>query len=238
MKRIFLVYLMMCTAVALSAQEEKVLYFEWTSIPSYTNFMSTKMLEPGQGEIGFGANNFYMWGMDTANYDTRTHDLLFRIGVTPHMEFGFKYSSARAVVLDVRGGFNIDRLEFAGSLGFGYMKATKFIYPGNNTLWLYDGYPTISAGYEFLPWLRLVASGKGIISHYIREKVDPPQNFTTVHTGFALTLDLGTEEWRIRPEYTRYWGTTKYTLADEPIDFKTGTLGISAVYRPHFKDKD
>jgi hypothetical protein len=238
MKRIFVVLCVISAVSIVSAQTEKVLYFEWTSIPSYTNFASTKMLEPGQGEIGFSASNFYMWSMDTASYDTRTHDLLFRIGIIPHMEFGLKYSAARAVVLDVRGGFNIEHLEFAGSLGFGYMKATKFVQPGNNTLWLYDGYPTISAGYEFFPWLRLVASGKGIISHYIREKVDPPQNFTTIHTGLAITLDVGTDEWRVRPEYTRYWGRTNYTLAEEPIGFKTGTLGIGVLYRPRLKDKD
>ncbi len=213
----------------------KTLFFEWTSIPAYTNFASSEMLAPGKGEIGFGTSNFYIWGDDSASYDTRTNDLLFRIGVIPHMEVGIKYSSPRAIVLDLRGGFELGRFEFTGSAGFGYMKATKFVQPGNVTLWLYDGYPTLSVGYEFFPWLRLALSGKGIISFYKRERVEEPENFFTVHTGGTILLDVGTEEWRIRPEYNRYWGVTHYTQAQDPIHFKAGSLGISAVYRPKGK---
>jgi len=238
MKRIFVVMCAIGAVSIVSAQTGKVLYFEWTSIPAYTNFASTKMLEPGQGEIGFGTSNFYIWSNDTASYDTRTHDLLFRIGVIPHMEFGLKYSSPRAVVLGVRGGFNIEHLEFAGSLGFGYMTATKFVQPGNNTLWLYDGYPTLSVGYQVAPWLRAGVSGKIIISHYIRERVDEPENFTTIHTGYTIALDVGSEQWCVRPEYNRYRGVTHYTQAEAPIFFKAGSLGIGVLYRPRLKDKD
>jgi hypothetical protein len=116
------------------------------------------------------------------------------------------------------------------------MKATKFIQPGNNTLWLFDGYPAISVGYQVLPWLRAMVSGKAIVSHYIRERVDPAQNFTTYHGGYAVSLEFGKGAWRVRPDFNDYWGVTHYTLQEEPINFRARCLGISALYRPPLRD--
>jgi uncharacterized protein affecting Mg2+/Co2+ transport len=233
-KRIIII-LALSQVVVLGQTDYKSLYFDWTSIPAYTNYASTDLLEPGQGELGFATSNFCIWSLDTTGYDTRTVDLLFRIGVIPHMEFGIKYSSPKAVVLDLRGGFEAGRFEFTGSAGFGFMKATKFVQPGNWTYWLFDGYPTVSMGYEIFPWLRPAVSAKGIISHYVRERVDPAQNFTTFNIGYTLMLDIGTEQWRVRPEINRYWGITDYTLSDEDVRFNNHSFGIGALYRPSFK---
>jgi len=235
MKRIFII-----TALGLSfplsliaqAKNYKFLFFDWTSLPAYTNFASTDILKSGKGEIGFGTSNFCIWSNDTTGYDTRTVDLLFRIGLIPHMELGIKYSSPKAIVLDLRGGFQLSKLEFTASLGFGYMKATKFVQPGNVTFWLFDSYPTVSVGYEVFPWLRPVVACKGILSRYVRERVESPENFTTFNIGYTLMLDMGTVNWRIRPEVNRYLGITNYTQAEEDIHFNNHSFGISVVYRP------
>ncbi|NLI98086.1 hypothetical protein GX441_05430 [bacterium] len=220
----------------------KVLYFDWYAIPAYTNFSSTKMLTPCKGEIGFGTSNFCLWGgqgsasNDTiAGYDTRTLDLVFRLGLLPHFDMGVKYSSPLAVVLDARGGFERGKFEFNGSMGVGYLHSTKFTQPGNYTFYLVDGYPALALGCNLTPWFRVVLSAKGIVSYYIRQiqtSSTDPQNFFTLHGGCGLTLDIGTEEWRIRPEIIKYKGITYSNLTSEPGIFDVATFGISVVYRP------
>lgn len=220
-------------SVTLRAQE-KVLYFDWYSIPAYTNYASTGLLEPGNGEIGFGTSNFCMWSNDTASYDTRTLDLLFRLGVLPHMEIGIKYSSPLAVVLDARGGFEKGRFEFTGSFGAGYLHHTKFIQPGNYTFYLLDGYPTLGFGWKINKWLRAVLSCKGIVSYYSLQtkQAIPRQEFFTIHGGPGITLDVGIKDWFIRPELIQYWGVTYSNLTDSPTRFKVMNFGVSVVYRP------
>lgn len=221
------------SAMSLWAQD-KVLFFDWYAIPAYTNYSSTELLKPGKGEIGFGTSNFCIWSNDTASYDTRTLDLLFRLGVIPNMEIGIKYSSPLAVVLDAKGGFETGRFEFTGSLGAGYLHHTKFIQPGNYTFYLLDGYPSLSVGFEVNKWLRTILSCKGIVSYYSLQtkQAIPRQDFFTIHGGIGITLDLGIKDWFIRPELIQYIGVTNSNLTDSPTNFKVMNFGISAVYRP------
>ncbi|TKJ44017.1 hypothetical protein CEE36_02545 [candidate division TA06 bacterium B3_TA06] len=217
--------------------EPRLIDFGWYTVPTYTNYSSTELLAPGKGEIGFGTSNFFMWCPNAGGYDVRTFDLLFRIGVLPHMELGIKYSSPHAMVLDACGGFEAGRVELTGSLGFGYLHYTKPLPPDSSLTCFYilDGYPTLALGYKIAPWLRAVVSCKGIISYYIRQiqwEGAQEMQFLNLYGGLGLTLDVGAGDWRIRPEIIPYKAASYSNLYSEPTRFHTTTLGVSVVYRP------
>jgi len=181
---------------------------DWSSVASYSSYDEAMVLEKGEGKIGFASSNFCIFGSreDTTSYDTRTLDILGRLGVGNSMDIGFKYTSPRAGVLSIK--YNFLKRSFLGSfsIGFGYMKATLMTEPENLTYYLFDIYPSLKFQKPLSSSIGILASLNGISSYYIEE--DRYDRFFNHYLGINLGLTLRKGRFCFIPEVNIYKGMT------------------------------
>lgn len=179
---------------------------DWSSVASYSGYDEAMVLEKGKGKIGFASSNFCIFGsrQDTTSYDTRTLDILGRLGIGNGMDIGFKYTSPRAGVLSIKYNFLRRPLLSSFSLGFGYMKATLMTEPENLTYYLFDIYPSLKFQKPLSSSISILASLNGIVSYYMEE--DRYDRFFNHYLGINSGLALGNKRFCFIPEANLYKG--------------------------------
>jgi hypothetical protein len=198
------VYIFVFIFSLLSAQS---LPSEWSQ--SYSTFDCAPVHVPGSYSLGFGIDNYALYGAepDSVSYDTRRFDIFAHVGVFKNAELELKFSYPTNGIIAIKylilNGWADASLKF----GFSYMKGTRSSYM---TDYVFDFYPTCIITKAISKGICIYVAPKIIYSMYPRDRQEhsdrEPRNI--LQYGHGIGMMFG-EEFQVMIEGNWLFGNNE-----------------------------
>ena len=180
---------------------------------SYCTFDIARVYKSGEYSIGFGIDNYCIYGLDSLAYDERRFDIFAKLGLFKKSEIEIKYSYPTCGLIAIKYQFLNGYVNTAFKLGFGYMKGTKI---GMITDYVFDFYPTLIFSKNFFKGVKVYYAPKIIYSIHVKDRQEhsdrAPRHI--FQFGHSIGLSIG-DKFSILPETNWLFGNNegvKYTV--------------------------